>query len=597
MNPMRQIVLCVTLCVAASIVEAAEGKALSPSVAPLAERDWRNVRTGLRIPGESYCDQPYVAITKEGHWLCTLTTGPGREGHHTQHIVSTISSDQGHTWSKLMAIEPSDGPEASWVVPLVVPSGRVYAFYTYNGDNVRTLRGKPVRVDTVGWFAYRYSDDGGQSWSAKRYRLPMRLTACDRANDWGGKVQIFWGIDKPKVAGRRVYFAFTKLGKYMLDQGEGWLYCSDNILAEPDVAKLRWELLPTGEHGLRAPEFGSVQEEHNVSALSDGSLYCVYRTSKGYPCHAYSRDGGRTWSKPEPMTYTPGGRRMKTPRACPRVWRCSNGKFLFWFHNTTGRSFRGRNPVWVSGGVERHGAIHWSQPEVLLYEPDPRINGMSYPDLIEQDGKYWVTETQKTIARVHAIDATLLEGMWRQNEAREVARDGLLVTTDGQAVRRGVALPKALDLRDTGGLTLDLWLRLDDLGAGQTILDGRDGQGRGILLSTGAQGTMHLTLADGTARAAWHTDAGALAAGRTHHVVAIVDAAPRLISFVVDGVLCDGGPTGLQGWTRYESDIADVRGSGTLKVGPALKGAVQRLRVYRRYLRVSEAIANFHAGQ
>ena len=33
------------------------------------------------------------------------------------------------------------------------------------------------------------------------------------------------------------------------------------------------------------------------------------------------------------MTYTPGGRVIKHPRACPPVWKTSEGRYLFWFHN------------------------------------------------------------------------------------------------------------------------------------------------------------------------------------------------------------------------------------------------------------------------
>lgn len=575
---------------------ATEVQALCPGAVSLAARDPRNVRAGRRIPDEGYCDQPYVVITKEGHWLCTLTTGPGREGHHGQHIVSTISTDQGRTWSKLVDIEPSDGPEASWVVPLATPGGRVYAFYTYNGDDVRTLKGKRIRADVIGWYAYRYSDDGGRSWSKERCRLPLRLTACDRGNDWGGKVQIFWGIDKPMAVGGSAYFAFTKLGKFMLDNGEGWFYRSDNILTEPDVAKLRWELLPVGDHGLRASEFGSVQEEHNIVPLSGGALYCVYRTSKGHPCHAYSRDGGRTWTKPQFMTYTPGGRRLKTPRACPMVWRTQNGKFLFWFHNQKGRGHHGRNPVWIAGGIEKGGRIHWSQPEILLYDRG-QINGMSYPDLIEQDGRYWVTETQKTIARVHEIDKALLEGMWNQGKVKTVTRAGLVLSLGPEGIRGGkAALPKPLDLEETTGVSIELWLTLADLRAGQVILDGRDAKGRGMALSITKGGAIRLVLSDGSAKAAWDCDPGLLQPRKRHHVVAIVDAGPRLISFVVDGLLCDGGPRGNCGWTRYDAALGDISGSGKLKIAPSFTGELSRLRVYRRYLRTSEAIANFHAG-
>ena len=378
--------------------------------------DWRRLDAGLPIPDEGYCDQPYVVVTPDGNWLCTMTTGPGREGQGGQHIVSTISTDRGETWSPLVAIEPTDGPAASWVVPLLVPSGRVYGFYTYNGDRVETLPGqsKKIRADTLGWYCFKYSDDFGRSWSTERHRLPMRVTACDRANNWQGKVQIFWGIDKPTVAGRCALFAFTKLGRYMLENGEGWVFRSVNLLHEPDVRKLRWELLPKGDHGIRLPEFGSVQEEHNLVPIDDHLLYMVYRTTQGYPCQSYSDDQGRTWTSPEPMTYSPGGRRIKTSRACPKLWRCENGKYLFWFHNHGGRTYEGRNPAWICGGEVRDGQMFWSQPEILLYQEDPATR-MSYPDLIEQDGRYWVTGDSedagpRSRTRRHAARRTLETG-------------------------------------------------------------------------------------------------------------------------------------------------------------------------------------------
>ena len=136
------------------------------------------------------------------------------------------------------------------------------------------------------------------------------------------------------------FLPLRKLRRYLLDGGEGWMFRSDNILTETDPEKIRWSLLPDGEHGIRAAEFGSTQEEHNIVPLGGDNLYCVYRTTTGYPCHSYSHDGGHTWTKPVQMTYLPdGGRRIKTPRTCPKLWRISNGNFLFWFHNHSAGSF------------------------------------------------------------------------------------------------------------------------------------------------------------------------------------------------------------------------------------------------------------------
>lgn len=88
--------------------------------------DSRDIKTGRPIPDEGYCDQPYVVITDDGRWLCVMTTGKGIEGEPGQHIVATRSIDQGRTWSGLVPIEPADGPEASWAMPLKTPGGRVY---------------------------------------------------------------------------------------------------------------------------------------------------------------------------------------------------------------------------------------------------------------------------------------------------------------------------------------------------------------------------------------------------------------------------------------------------------------------------------------
>jgi len=563
---------------------------------PEGDQDPRNIRRGLRIPDQGYCDQPYVVITRDGNWLCTLTTGPGKEGDRGQHVVSTISRDRGKTWSGLVDIEPAGGPEASWVIPLVTPGGRVYAFYTYNGDRIHTLRGREIRADTLGWYTYRYSDDSGRSWSSGRYRLPLRLTACDRTNDWKGEVQIFWGICKPLVAGRSVLFSFTKLGKYMLEQGEGWVFRSDNILDEEDINKIEWSLLPGGDHGIRSPEFGSVQEEHNLVHLGGGRFYCIYRTTTGHPCHSYSSDGGRSWTRPEHMTYTPGGRKIKNPRACPRIWRTREGTYLLWYHNHGGRSYGGRNPVWISGGALRGGRLHWSQPEILLFDPEPETR-MSYPDLIEQDGRYWFTETQKTVARVHEVDRTLLRGLWSQGRVKEISRRGLaLEGKEGEPATVEMQRRADLDLKVTKGLTIEMWLTLKDPSAGQVLLDNRDGNGSGIALATAERGTIQLQWKGGPGEFRWETDRGLLEPGKLHHLVAIADAGPGIISFVIDGVLCDGGEARQYGWGRWKDVPGDLGGSGKFRIGPSLRGRILRLRIYRRYLRTSEAVASFETG-
>jgi len=280
------------------------------------------------------------------------------------------------------------------------------------------------------------------------------------------------------------------------------------------------------------------------------------------------------------------------PRACPRIWKASNGKFLFWYHNHGGKDYDGRNPVGICGGIEKDGEIHWSQPEILLYDDDPRVR-MSYPCLVEQDGKYWVTETQKTVARVHKIDPTLLEGLWSQGTVKEVAKEGLVLALDADACKKGqVDVPKLPDLSSEAGFSIDFRVTLDDLSAGQVILDATDGAGKGILVATTDAGTIRIDMNDGTTTAGWDCDPGLLTPGKSHHIAIIVDGGPKIISFVVDGVLCDGGTARQFGWGRFPRGLGDVNGAPTASVSAKM----ECLRIYDRHLRTSEAIGNFNAG-
>ncbi|CAN5863284.1 hypothetical protein BH23PLA1_BH23PLA1_10280 [soil metagenome] len=592
------------------------GAAILTFASPAVADDPRDLRNGFEIPNESYCDQPYVVITDDGHWLCTMTTGKGHEGQPGQHIVATISTDRGRTWSDLIDIEPADGPEASWVMPLKVPSGRVYVFYTYNADNLREVpeTGAPGvgrRVDTLGKYVFKYSDDAGRTWSAERYELPMRPMRIDLENNFGGEVLFFWGVGKPIIAGDSAYFGFAKVGKWGLPgtmvRSQGVFFKSDNLLTEPDPSKIRWELLPEGDEGLRAPK-GPVSDEANLVSLSDGSLYATYRTIDGYSCGAYSRDGGRTWTDTAYATYTPGGRPFKHPRAANFVKQFSNGKYLYWFHNHGGEvihldawnGYLGRNPVWISGGIERDGFIEWSEPEVFLFDDDPEVR-ISYPDFIEQDGQYYVTETQKTVARVHEIDPTLLEAVWNQHDRTEVSRKGLVLEVEGDPIEPGqtIELPRLPDLSERGGFAIDFRIRLDELTAGQTILDARNSAGKGWLLATSHRSTIALTLSDGRNETTWDSDPGTgpgtLRVGDWQHVTVNVDAGPRIISFIVDGVLNDGGSVRQYGWGRIDPELGDVNGANKATLAPNLFGDLRLFRIYDRYLRTSEAVGNSRA--
>ena len=593
-------------------------------------RDCRHITAGREIPSEGYCDQPYVAIADDGAWVCIMTTGAGHEGQAGQHVVSTRSLDQGVTWSAPVSLEPADGPEASYAALLKVPGGRIYAFYNHNTDNVRSVKaddppfrdGQCHRVDSLGHYVFRYSDDGGQTWSADRYDIPQRLMAIDRENADQGDLLYFWNVGRPFIHAGAAYVSLHKVGGFgdgFFTRSEGVLLRSENLLTDSDPESITWETLPRGDIGLRTPPGGGpVAEEQSYTVLSDGSIYCVYRSIDGHPVCAYSRDDGFTWSEPRYKCFA-DGRRMKHPRAANFAWRCGNGKYLYWFHNHGGRhigehpqrrglSYNDRNPVWLCGGVEADGpegrVIEWSQPEIALYDDDPYIR-MSYPDLIEEDGRYCVTETQKDIARVHELDTGLLEHLWSQRENGDRATEGIVLDLSGDSpLPCEVDMPALPDFtrRDSGradfgtanlraGLSVDLWLALDTLEPGQVILDSRTDDGRGLWLQVTAEGTLEIALCDGRTQSRWDCDPDLLRAGQLHHVVAIVDGGPAIISFVVDGQLCDGGTHRQFGWGRFNPHLRDVRCADALRIAPQ----VRALRLYDRYLLTSEAIGNYRS--
>lgn len=569
--------------------------------------DWRKAQNGVQIMRNYYVDQPYVAVLPNGDWRVFMTSNTDHEGVPGQHIVSSVSKNKGKTWSGPELIDPDTRLSSSWAVPYLTPTNRLYVFYTYNGDNVMDINGKPLDPKTfgnnsmLGWYCFRFSEDFGKTWS-DRYRIPLRLTKADLNNDWKGKVQMFWGIDRPKRMASGVMFGFSKIGKYLIDQSEGWFMHSPNLDTERDPTKLVWNQLPEGDLGVRDPAWGSRQEEHNFVELSDGTLYCVFRTQRGFPAFATSRDQGKTWSAPMPITYHATGRPLKNPIACPRIWKCRNGKYLLWYHNTFFDN--DRNPAWLAGGIETNGSIQWSQPDMVLYST-VLPQRFSYPDLIEEGTQFWFTETQKSIARVHPLSPTLVQGLWEQFTNEKPVGDRLLWQETTPAARSSLDPPFRLPGLEDGSFTIEFRVKFDSLGVGQVLLDTRRvsssvAQEKGILITTGSDQTLLFQMNDGYKTAQIYTDQKLFTQiGKWYHVAFVVDGRANVLTALVDGRLCDEGnrvALGRQGWVRFDDLMTDVNGNGAMQMAPSLRGQLKDFRIHGRYLRTTEVIGNYRAG-
>lgn len=548
--------------------------------------DPRNINRGIPIThDELYADQPMIVVTPKGTWICCLTVAPGGEGSRGQHVVAVRSTDGGKTWGKVIAIESGhDG--GGYITTLLTPSGRIYGFYNPPHGGAKPPKTEGVR----GYFCYKYSDDEGLTWSGRHW-LPIRDSAWDLQRDAiREKKHVWcWAIAKPVVDGNDVFLPFA-ITDGVDGNGAGWIAHSDNIMTETDPARIRWEILPEGREGIRNPRFAPTQEEHCLLPMNRKDMFvCVYRTRLGFPAISYSNDRCRSWSLPEKMTYA-DGHCVSHPRACPMIWKCRNGKYLFWGHNNSHKSFAHRNPVWISGGIERNGRIFWSRPEILLYVDDPAAR-MSYPDLVECNDEYWISETDKELPRVHRVDENLLNGIWMRLEndldrkATPPTQEGLVLDT----AARLVPFPgSAARLAETGGLTLDLEVDSKGLKPGTVLLDNRSDSGDGLGVVVEENGSFRFEMNGTDPRGArqefaWRSDVSQWK-GKLQRISIVVDNNPRIVSFHVDGRINDGDGKRDLGWGRYWLAPKDVSGSGMIRLHPSVK----RLRLYDRYLRAFE---------
>ena len=392
----RQFILCyLILCLSAGLTTFAQETA-----------DWRNIDEGFVIPtpGMKYADQPYVIKSKDGTWICALTVGTLGEVVKGSRNFSaiTVSRDRGKTWS------PFKECNRSYAIPFEAENGRIY---------------------TITPGSYTWSDDGCKTWSER--------TSIRQFTEYGG-----WGVGMPILIDREMIYPWAMIALSRPPRKtEVYFLRSSNIYSEPDPEKIEWELLPKNGKGLKGPDWDkpeSRSEEPHIVTLGDGSIYCVFRTDQGYIGNSVSRDRGKTWSKPVALRYGPGKRLIKHPLACPSLWKCSNGNYLLYIHNHSGKDYRERNPAWICGGIEKDGIIHWSEPEILLYSDDLTYHSgrLSYPGFLEDGGKYFLFETQKTMARVHELDASLLEGCWDQASNATLVKDGLKVLGGGEVTRK-----------------------------------------------------------------------------------------------------------------------------------------------------------------
>ena len=239
-----------------------------------------------------------------------------------------------------------------------------------------------------------------------------------------------WTVDQLKVRDGAAFFAFTKIGKYLLGPPEEmWVMKSPNLLSARDAAEITWELLPQGDVGIQpvgGHETTNLEEAHVLPLTGAGypALYVAGRTTVGWIVESHTADptgrtgwtasayaqyldpmrsaGGQAQWAPLAASSTPFGGKLaglKNPRGpitCKRFDGASgapagHGSYLLLFYNNNCKSYLDRKTYWLAAAWEAPAradeppTLLFSQPEIVLYEVDTAAaaRGPGYPDFIE----------------------------------------------------------------------------------------------------------------------------------------------------------------------------------------------------------------------
>ncbi|MDD2459545.1 MAG: sialidase family protein [Kiritimatiellae bacterium] len=312
---------------------------------PLPKYDYDRLDYGMTIG---------IARTPRGRlWAVWV----GGEDGPKAFMVGATSDDDGATWSKPRFAVDSQAPHLPLPRSVIVgniwtaPDGRLWFFFDQTMNHYDGRQGVWVSVCDN-------PDAEKPAWSA-----PTRI--------WHGAV-----LNKPTILANGEWLlpvefpAFAGNGPMRFANTELEPLRGANVLVSADQGQT-W----TRRGCVRFPKPN--WDEHMFVELKDGRIWMLARTS-GDVMQSFSRDGGRTWSAPEPAPF-------KHPVARFHIRRLASGRILLIKHGRTIDTHEGRSllTAWLS---EDEGQT-WSGGLML----DER-KGISYPDGFQApDGTLYVS--------------------------------------------------------------------------------------------------------------------------------------------------------------------------------------------------------------
>lgn len=335
-----------------------------------------------------------LAFDHQGPFVTTTDGGVLAVGRSS----AFVSNDEGKSWKAYPLFHDSQKYEARDERALVRLADGTIVFAWMN-DRERK-RGGPWgeggEAEVARWVLPVYvsrSRDDGKTWSE-----PLMIQ-----QGWCGAIRSMIQLRSGRIVlvGQKVIPWRHVSLTYVSDDG-GRTWKASNLL---DM-----ETKDSGDHG------GTM--EGTVAELSDGRVYILLRTTRGWFWEAFSSDGGLTW---EELSQS----KLRSSTCCGQLARLDDDRLaLLWNLPTDENPRDTRSREELSLAFSNDDAKTWTEPVVLSKRPlspgEPYYMArQSYPYLYERrPGELWITTMQGNL-RMEIAEADLIADATSTDRAEE----------------------------------------------------------------------------------------------------------------------------------------------------------------------------------